>query len=206
MITWLGMLIDLAFDPSWDLAKRRKLVAAAMELYAKRGTPEGLIKYVEIYTGVRPVLIEAFLQRPHQPALLGIKGTVLGCTTALARTAKVATPDELLLARFAHRFEVLVFVEDECDEAVLLAVVDRIVELNKPAHTVHALRPIRPGAEVGFARIGLDLMLGARRAPKAELGGCPLPGAPVRPTALLGVDSILGQKRPQYARPLMPEL
>jgi len=42
LVDWLGALIDLAFDPSWPLERRRALLGAAMELYRRRGTPEGL--------------------------------------------------------------------------------------------------------------------------------------------------------------------
>ena len=42
------------------------------------------------------------------------------------------------------------------------AFVDRIVDVNKPAHTVHTLRIVRPNAWVGMSRVGLDAMLGAR--------------------------------------------
>ena len=45
-------------------------------------------------------------------------------------------------------------------------------------------------------------MLGAREAPKTQLGGCAGPDAPGATGSVLGADSILGAKRPQYARPI----
>jgi phage tail-like protein len=202
ILDWLACLIDLSFDPSWPLERRRALVVGAMELYAKRGTPRGLARFVEIYTGMKPVILESFLERPLQPPFLGLAGTFLGSTTHLAPPQKETSAEELFLSRWAHRFTVLVFLEDSCDEAVTLAVVDRIVQVNKPAHTVHALRTVHAGASVGVSRVGVDLMLGAREAAKTRLGGCVGPDAPGEIGSVLGADSILGEKRPQYARPI----
>jgi phage tail-like protein len=202
VLNWLACLIDLSFDPSWPLERRRALVDAAMELYATRGTPRGLERYVEIYTGMKPVILESFLERPVQPPFLGLPGISLGATTYLAGSRKKSSAESLFLSRWAHRFTVLVFLEDVCDEAVTLAVVDRIIRVNKPAHTVHALRVIRADARVGASRVGVDLMLGAREAAQTRLGGCAGPDAPGAAGALLGKDSILGEKRPEYARPI----
>lgn len=201
VINWLGCLIDLAFDPSWPLARRRALVAAAMELYRRRGTPAGLVQFIEIYTGVTPVILEGFLDRPVTPPLVGVAGSILGCSTRLARPDRHVSPDDALVRRFAHRFTVVVPIDDACDEHVLLSVVDFIVAANKPAHTIHVLRPVEADARVGVARVGLDLLAGARAAPRVQLGGCPVPGAPPPPPSVLGQDSVLGNRRPEYLRP-----
>jgi phage tail-like protein len=203
VLAWLACLIDLSFDPSWSLARRRALVEAAMELYRTRGTVRGIERYVEIYTGSRPVVLEGFLDRPETPPFLGRRGSVLGCAAALAPGTARRTAEESLLARFAHRFTVLYFAEDDCDEAVLRGVVDRIAETNKPAHTVHVVRAVRPeDARVGFTRVGLDVMLGVRETGGLALGGCALPARPGRRAALVGAGAVLGRKRPQYAGPL----
>jgi phage tail-like protein len=206
VIDWLAALIDLAFDPSWPLERRRALVAEAMALYRTRGTVRGLERYVEIYTGVRPLLVESFLERPSQPAFLGRPGTLVGCTLALVPVCQDATPDDTLYARFAHRFTLYVYIDDACDEPLLLRAVDRIVEANKPAHTVHTLRVIRPGAELGFSTgVGMDFVVGAARAPATRLGGGPEPGAPRGQPGVLGVDTVLGERRPEYVQPLVQE-
>jgi len=202
MIDWLGSLIDLCFDPSWSLARRRALVAAAMDLYRRRGTKEGIERYVEIYTGTRPVVVEGFLERPTRPSFLGRRGIVLGCTTRLDPGDARRLPDETLVDRYAHRFLVYVPLDDECDEAVVLGVVDRIVTQNKPAHTVHRIVPVRAGTPVGMARVGLDLVLAGREAVFTHLVGCPEPGAPVAPPSILGRDAVLGERRPGFLRPV----
>jgi phage tail-like protein len=200
ILNWLACLIDISFDPSWPLDRRRALVEEAMDLYAAKGTPRGLARFVEIYTGRAPVIIEGFLERPSRPPFLGRQGIVLGATTHLARPTKTRTAEELHLSRWAHRFTVLVFLDDECDEETMLAVVDRIIRVNKPAHTVHTLRAVRVDAHVGMSRVGIDLMIGARRSASAQIGGCTEPGRRGDRGSLLGGDAVLGSKRPAYAR------
>ncbi len=162
VIDWLGALIDLAFDPSWPLARRRELVMAAAELFAMRGTIAGLERYIEIYTGVRPVIVEAFLERPGSSSFLGRPGSVLGHGLPLveATLSPGVAPDAALWARYAHRFTIYVYIDDACDDAVTLAVVNRIVEVSKPAHTSHSLEVVYPDARLGIqSRVGLDLVL-----------------------------------------------
>jgi phage tail-like protein len=204
VINWLACLIDLSFDPSWSLARRRALVAAAMDLYRRRGTVAGIERYVEIYTGVRPLVQEAFLGRPGRVAFLGERGTILGCSLALTQSVADQTPQQTLFQKYAHRFTVLVYLADRCDEELVLPVVDRIVSVNKPAHTVHTIYPVYAETRVGIqSTVGLDFVIGGQEAPRTQLGGCP---APATGTGLLGVDSVLGERRPQYLRPLVGEL
>lgn len=188
MIDWLAALIDLAFDPSWSLAKRRALVGEAMELYALRGTPRGIERYVEIYTGKKPLVIEAFLERPHRPPLLGRPGAMLGCGLPLIECAPRQTPDATLYAAYAHRFRVYVYLDDPCDETVVVPVVNRIVEVNKPAHTIHEICLVYPGAEVGISTsVGIGLVLGAPAAPPP----IQLANGPASTASVLGEDTIL---------------
>jgi phage tail-like protein len=205
VIDWLAALIDLSFDPSWPVERRRALVAEAMSLYRNRGTVAGLERYIEIYTGVKPVIQESFLRRPSQPSFLGLTGCVIGCGFQLRPCDEKQTAEEQLLNDFAHRFSVNVYVDDDCDVDVVLPVVDRIVTVNKPAHTVHTLCAVQPDAQVGLqSTLGIDFVVGGARAPAMQLGGCPVPDAPAEGTAggILGLDTVLGERRGQYVRPL----
>jgi phage tail-like protein len=167
MIVWLGLLLDLTFDPSWPLARRRLLVGSAMDLYRRRGTIAGLRKYVEIYTGTAPVIIEAFLSRPGQPSFLA-GSAVLGSGMLLSPSSATQTPNSALTDAYAHRFTVLVYPGDECLTQTLLPVVDRIITINKPAHTIHTLRAVYPDARVGTQdTIGVDLVVGGATMPHA---------------------------------------
>jgi phage tail-like protein len=189
IINWLGLLVDLTFDPSWPLARRRALVGAAMELYRTRGTIAGLRRYVEIYTGAAPVIREMFLERPGQPALLGIGNSLLGSGLALSPPNATTSPPAALIAAYAHRFTVVVYPDDACDAETLLPVVDRIVTTNKPAHTIHSLVAVYPDARVGVQdTIGVDLVIGGGVPTPPDGGG-------------LGVDTVLRDGRPPYGAP-----
>ncbi len=190
IIDWLGLLVDLAFDPSWPLARRRALVGAAMELYRTRGTIAGLQRYVEIYTGTAPVIREMFLERPGLPAFLGIGGSTLGSGFALSPPSATPPPPAALTAAYAHRFTVLVYPDDACDAETLLPVVDRIVTVNKPAHTIHNLVAVYPDARVGVQdMIGMDLVVGGGVRVQPGSGGG------------LGRDTVLRDGRPPYGPP-----
>ncbi|MDR3698746.1 MAG: phage tail protein [Candidatus Sulfopaludibacter sp.] len=205
IINWLAALVDLSFDPSWPLARRRALVDEAISLYMKRGTVAGIERYVEIYTGIRPAIVEAWLERPERPAFLGRPGTVLGCGSPLLGCGASAQilPDDRLWALYAHRFTIFVYIDNACDTAVTLAAIDRIVEVNKPAHTVHRIEPVYATARVGIqSRVGLDLVVGAETAPATRLGGSDGLGA----AGVLGIDSVLGTRRPEYVRRLERQL
>lgn len=194
VLEWLGALLDLVFDPSWPLPRRRALVAEAVELYRRRGTPRGLIRYVEVYTGVTPVLTEGFLERPRRAATAGV-GSVLGTTFGVGvATAGGGPADEALFRAYAHRFTVHIPLSDPCDRDVMVPVVDRIVEVNKPAHTEHRLAVISADARLDVqSTVGVDLVAGARRVPHTRLEEGP--GGPV-----LGRDTVLGRRRP-FPRP-----
>lgn len=199
VLDWLGALVDLCLDPSWSLARRRCLVSRAVELYDRRGTPHGIVEFVELYTGVRPVLLESFTQRPQQPAKLGRPRHVLGCTTELVAACDDIPPDAVLFAAHAHRFTIYVPLPDECDEEVLAAVVERIIATNKPAHTVHELQLVRPDAALGIhTRVGVDFVIGGS-SPTTRLSDphAPTPAGRARGSAL-GVDTVL---RPIDAAP-----
>jgi len=60
LATWL----DLTLDEKWPLDKRRQLVAEAAELYRRRGTHWSLSRFLEIYAGVAPQIVESDDQ-PH---------------------------------------------------------------------------------------------------------------------------------------------
>ncbi len=207
VLNWLACLVDLSFDPSWPLERRRELVNRAMELYYKRGTPQGIRLYTEIYTGREAEVTEAFLKRPVAPSYLGRAGSIVGCPLHLAGCAPDRTPTEQLYLEYAHRFTVLVYLDDQCDAEVLLPVVDRIIEVNKPAHTAHTLCPIYPEARVGLqSTLGLDLVVGGQSAAGTRLGGRRRVGEPEVAPSVLAVNSILGDRRPQYVRPRVPGL
>jgi len=53
-LPWLASWLDLPFNPHWPEARHRRLLAQAMELYSWRGTRYGLIRMIEVCTGLTP--------------------------------------------------------------------------------------------------------------------------------------------------------
>jgi phage tail-like protein len=156
---WLAFVaswLDLAFDPSWPVERRRALVREGAALQAGRGTPAALARYLEIYTGTAPTIIEGFTKRPPLPIQLGARGALgvapLGGKASDARAAE----------DFAHRFTVTVMLPQGDARTVARSTVLRIIESMKPAHTVFTLDTGRGGD----GRIGLD----------GKVGGVVIPG------------------------------
>jgi hypothetical protein len=91
-----------------------------------------------------------------------------------------------------------VYVDHRCDAETTLRAVDRIVEINKPAHTTHRSEAVYADARIGLqSRVGLDLFLGAAQAPGLRIG----PGGP-QEAATIGIGTVLGSQRPGYVRRL----
>jgi len=57
-VTWLGTWVGAALDETWDLDRRRAVVASAVDLYRLRGTAASLAAQVEIQTGGTVEIIE----------------------------------------------------------------------------------------------------------------------------------------------------
>lgn len=154
-LAWVGSWLGLAFDPSWPEARRRTLIREAIWLYQRRGTPAAISRYIEIYTGRTPVIIEGFRRRPPGGAALG--SMVLG-----------AAPDA---DDGAHRFEVYVSVDSASDAAAIGPVVADILASERPAHTAVSLHLVQPDARVGIHdTVGVDLVVAADVVPAAPLG------------------------------------
>ena len=185
--SWLHWLAGwLAFAPSeaWSEADTRRHIAQAFDLAGRRGTVDGLRRYLRIYAGV-----EAHVTEPSLRTTLWALGetSTLGFSTALAPAAlqgavlgTSATLDQSHLTRgddfgaalfedVAHRFCVAVYCA-ELRRPGALDAVRAVIEREKPAHTTCHLRVIEPRMRVGVqSRVGLDAIVG--QAPPAVLVG-----------------------------------
>jgi phage tail-like protein len=164
-LAWLASWFGLVLDPLWTTERRRFLIGHVDEFYRRRGTAPGLLAMLRVFfdktvddasifavgavpaTSSRIRLLERFLTRPH------LSDSPVGSGTI--RTS-------------AHRFDVQVPGTLTADQT---AMVERIVEQNKPAHTAFSLTPYEELFVVGKARLGLDteLAYGLRFSP-AVLG------------------------------------
>lgn len=184
-LPWLAGLLGLSFEAGWDARTRRALLAAAPELYRRRGTPWALREAVRIVFGVTPVVDElatdrrwAWLREARQaggPAqglgavrLFGrsasrfrVGGTALGAAPLRA----FGTPDSDPFTAHAHRFRLLL-PAGSADVAALR----RLVERQAPAHTVGSVRTGGAGLVVGSrSTVGVDTAFVPLPAP--VLGG-----------------------------------
>lgn len=71
LLEWLADWVGMAIPPDAPDGRRRQLVAAAAQLYARRGTPSAISTIVELTTGYIPAITESggadWSQEPDGP-------------------------------------------------------------------------------------------------------------------------------------------
>ncbi len=150
MSTWMGLVLN----PLWNVERRRQLQLEVMDLYQKRGTREGLSRYLEIYTGNKPVILEGFQWRPASSMVVGKTGR-LGCSSLKSQACDYEP--------YAHRFGIHVFVDEISELDVLESSIRSIIESIKPAHTDYDLILTLPETRVGCqSMVGIDMVLSDR--------------------------------------------
>lgn len=113
-LAWLGTWLGLTLNERWPLARRREFVASATEVFALRGTLEGIRRAVELYLGQQPVVEDS--------GGVSVGGTPLGDIPGTPRprvTVTVSSPPE---------------------KPVDLGLVYDIVDTVRPAHVLIQLR------------------------------------------------------------------
>ncbi|NLW92098.1 MAG: hypothetical protein GXY34_10945 [Syntrophomonadaceae bacterium] len=60
VMDWLASWLGIAVDDNWDDETLRKLIIKAPYIFARRGTREALEIFLEIFTGVKPLIVEHF--------------------------------------------------------------------------------------------------------------------------------------------------
>jgi phage tail-like protein len=196
LLPWLASFLGLVLDERWPLAARRTLIEEAIWLFKFRGTIPGLLRFLEIYLGVRPVIVEHFRLRGLGGGYVGAAGpaasrAVLGAGFRVG--GAVGTPGEDgsgeaetgdAADAYAHRFSVIVpaMLDDE-----QRSVVEQVIEVHRPAHTAFDLCTVESGMRVGIALyVGLTTVVGHGGAfDPLRVGG-----------ALLGRSGVLGWAAP----------
>ena len=120
VLNWLAAWLDLALDPACPPERRRELVKAAAELYRWRGTRRGLRDYLRLYTGSTPEISE------YIPGMKLDPETRLGVDTRLGSSGE------------GHHFTVT--LELDANSPIDAGRVRRIIDAQKPAHTVYSLQ------------------------------------------------------------------
>ncbi len=153
-LKWLASWVNIAIEEDWQEATKREFIRRAVSLYRMKGTVEGITRFVEIYTGKVPVVIEH--AKTGNPPILG--GPVrLGVDTILVRTPVrgFRLGDDSILGRVAIRDTVQGFEDPFLSLASWFTVVidltqeeraryekglRKIISDEKPAHTAYTLR------------------------------------------------------------------
>ena len=139
-LPWLASWVSFVLDETWEESKRRQLIARIVLLYRLRGTEQGLRAFVEIYTGIKPDIIEESLD-----------GWRVGFTSTVGEDLRVFGTFQ----ENAHRFSVLVKTFEIFDDERKAKIRERVL-IEKPAHTQLVHVAFFPS----FWRIGVRSTLG----------------------------------------------
>jgi phage tail-like protein len=179
-LPWLAGFLDVVLDPAWDPARRRALLAAAPDLYRRRGTLGGLADTIAIVTGTAPAIEELANGRAFDAVGRARLGGVRLFGRARARFAVGASalgqapissygdPTLDALTALAYRIRVAVPGTSAVASARGRAQLERLVERQKPAHVVASVRVGGGALQVGVAAVGVDTAFG--RLPPPVLG------------------------------------
>ena len=163
-VDWLAGWLGLALEPGWSDYQRRLLIAQAPYFFQRRGTLLGLMQAIllTVYPEIGPRIfqddidqfcstiriVEHFLTRTRPGVAAGDptepEATLSGDSLADAETR-------------AHRFTVM--LPTTIDEPTRRRV-ERMIELEKPAHTSFVIKQYWAMFRVGEVRLGLDTVLG----------------------------------------------
>jgi phage tail-like protein len=125
-LPWLASWSAMVLEEDWPLAKKRRLIRKAIELYRIRGTVKGIKLFISLFTGHEPDIKEN--QWPF-------RGWRIGETSEIGTDSVVLPPVNL-----AHTFivEMPVSYKDVSPESVIR--IHEIIQMEKPANTQYYLR------------------------------------------------------------------
>lgn len=179
LLPWLGTFLGVAMDGAWSADQRRAILKAVPDLYRRRGTPGGVGRALELVLGAKPAIVETALGRPwgavgasriEAVRLFGRAAVRLRAGRSRLGAAPVwsiGNPDHDPLNGASFRFQVM--LPQAADEA-MRAQAARVVESQKPAHSVASLRHGGGGLVIGLGTgIGIDTALVP--LPRPILGG-----------------------------------
>jgi phage tail-like protein len=190
VLPWLGGFLGVVLDERWPLSTQRQVIREAMWLFRFRGTVNGLQRFLELYLGTPPILIEKFRLRglgtvgdssgPFSTAILGAGFRVGGAVGQTTTVALSGTVDDAFETH-AHRFTVMIPGSLTDDQ---ISVVQQILDVHRPAHTIVDVCTVGAGMRVGRGlMVELTSLIGRTGAFRTlQLGG-----------AVLGRDAVVGR-------------
>lgn len=116
-LEWLGGWLGMAVDETWDVDRRRRAIAGAVDIYRRRGTAEGLAAQIEIFTGGTVEIVE---------------------NGAVGWSERSGTP---LPGKSQPRLLVNITVEDP--DSIDQPTLDALVRAAKPAHLPHDIEILK---------------------------------------------------------------
>lgn len=131
VLPMLASWVSLRLDNRWTEAQKRQLVCAIIKIYRKRGTRWGLSKFLEIYTGVVPDITE------H----IG-RNFVIGPQARLGYSLAMGHGNQPHTFTVKMQLPPIVAEDEETRERLeseRLAMIEEIIEFEKPAHTAYRL-------------------------------------------------------------------
>lgn len=215
LLPWLAGWLGFELPVRASIAEQRALLLRVHELYQRRGTPAGLREFIELYTGVRTLILEGFQER--RVWQLGYT-SLLGFDTALPSAFPdgiiVAAPSSALANGTASDADVVLVGQTVIGASVPLAAADFGTPLfSETAHTFTVFVPggqFLDGATRAAVRQVIDTekpaytdyhlcMIEARMRVgfQSQIGISSIVAGPPDPMdlegATLGVDSYLGE-------------
>ena len=123
-LPFLASWVSLSLREEWPELKRRRILREAVELFSWRGTRRSLSRWIEIFTGYKPLITD----KPRTGMTLS--------------SASLLGGEEMTLGDIPpHGFVVKLTIPDEAE--VSQDLLHRIIETEKPAHAVYSLMLIR---------------------------------------------------------------
>lgn len=146
-LPWLASFAGLVLDDRWPERARRRLLAEIVPLYRRRGTLGALTRYLELFLGRPPVIVEHFRLR-------GLAGSA----PVAGLGFRVGGGDPDAPDGSAHRFTVVVPQPLAAEQE---AAVRHVLDTERPAHTDYDLCTVDAGMRAGSAlHLGLTSVIG----------------------------------------------
>ncbi len=144
-LPWLASWLALGLDAGWDDRTRRRVIREASRLYRIRGSRPALIEWIRLFTG-----LDVTIEENAWP----FQGFRVGVAAAMG-------VDSMVLERVntAHAFVVRVPVPSDQLSEDDLARLYRVLNAEKPAHTIYCLAFAERQADDldhGLMRVAVD--------------------------------------------------